>query len=115
MSIEDTTMNCQFLKLLLNDEVHSLSIWGLPMDYKQEMKCITDTLISVANESPHLQKLFCHYDPYLGVGDELEFCDTIKMFSCILRFVGLQELYFETMMCSDFSLGLLAEHLPKLR
>jgi hypothetical protein len=84
MSIEDTAKNCQFLELLLNDEVRSLSIWGLPMDFKEQMKCITNTLNSVSNQCPNLQKLVCNDDPYLGVGDELQFRDSVRMFSSAL-------------------------------
>jgi hypothetical protein len=107
---------CEFLKLLLNDEVLSLTLRGLPTYHKEEMKCITDTLFSVAKECPDLQKLVCEEDyHYILCNNDLEFCDSVRMLSCTLRFVKLQVFDMNSMVCNDVSIALLAENLPQLR
>jgi hypothetical protein len=59
----NTAKYCQFLKLLLNDEVHSLTLQELPVDCRPEMKCTTDALKCMANKCPDMQKLVFK-DPY---------------------------------------------------
>ena len=112
-SDNETAKICQFLKLLLNDEVLCLTLSDLPMDRKHEMKYVTNTLFTVASECPNLRKLVCGVDPFDD--DKLEFCDMVQVLICTLRFVWLQELDIEGMECNDVSLAILAHHLPQLR
>jgi hypothetical protein len=110
---KNTVESCQFLKLLLNDEVQSLTLYGLPLDSKQQMQCITDTLFSVAKECPDLQKLVCEEDPYEE--EKWKIHDMVRIFKCTLGFAGLQVLDTEKLGCNDTRLALLAELLPQLR
>jgi hypothetical protein len=112
---ENTTEEiCDFLKLLVNDdEVPSLTLCGLIMDSKQEIQCITDTMFSVAKGCPNLQKLV--FKKGSSTEYEWEYCDIVTMLSCTLRFVGLQELHMEKLVCTDLGLALLAQNLPRLR
>jgi hypothetical protein len=112
---ENTAESCQFLKLLVNDEVRSLTLNGLPIFYSQKMKCVINTISCVANDCPNLQKLVCEEDNDIFLDHQLVFFDMVRMLSCTLRFVGLQQLDIVKMVCTDLSLALLAENLPQLR
>jgi hypothetical protein len=124
MSSENADESCQFLKLLLNDEVLSLTLNRLPILLEQEMECVADTLAIVSKECPDLQKLVCEEDPYdylfekdrnVYYYDDEECGNLGRILNCTLCFVKLQVLNIEKLECNDFSLCQLAEHLPQLR
>jgi len=115
MRSEKTVESCQFLELLQNDEVRSLKLYGLPIFYPQKMECVINTISSVANKCPHLQKLVCEEENDFFLDYNLVFFDVVKLLSCTLRFVGMQELNIIKLISTDLSLALLAHNLPQLR
>jgi hypothetical protein len=116
----ENEMNYQFLELLLNDEVHSLTFNGLPKRIyrgrSQDAGRMIHTLSSVANECPHLQKLICK-DESCSQYFMLENLNIYmgRLVSCSLRFCGLLQLEIDQMVCTTDCIGRLAHHLPQLR
>jgi hypothetical protein len=108
-------MSCNFLRLLLNDEVLAVNLKGFPVMCEPEMKCITDTFKHVAIECPHLEKLVYEDACRYYRNDRMKLGDTVKILSCTLGFYQLQVIDMFRMDCCDLTLGLIAEHLPQLR
>jgi hypothetical protein len=106
---EHARVNCQFLTMLMTDEVSSLSLSSLPQPDNHAMRSVTDAWLALTLKCPRLQKLLCH-----------NFCardshGLLVFFSFSLHFAHLQVLDMHNMECNDLRLGLLSQRLPQLR
>jgi hypothetical protein len=110
---KNTAESCKFLLLLLNDEVLAVTFEGLPVAHKPEMKCITDTLNRVAKECPLLEKLV--YEEPEDSGIDVIFGDMVQILTCTLVLKQLQVIDIFKLVCTDLTLALIAQHLPRLR
>jgi hypothetical protein len=107
---QKTAAECQFLELLLNSEVDSLSFSTLPRTFNSSMKRVTSLWMEMTQKCPNLQKIVC--DRRFG---NFETNGLLLFYSFSLHFTGLQVLECRSIGCNDFRLGLLAENLPQLR
>lgn len=105
-----TAADCQFLELLLNSEVDSLSFSNLPRTYNNSLQRVTRLWMEMTKKCPNLQKLKCDrtfsYDETDGM---------LIFYSFTLHFTNLQVHDCPLMGCDDFRLSLLVETLPQLR
>jgi hypothetical protein len=106
---DHAVQNCKFLKLLLNEEVRSVSFTYLPDTQGGAMRSVTDAWFALTEKCPRLQKLACD-DFYTTKGHRL-----VVFFSFALQFNSLQELDMPDLWCNDLRLELLAVHMPQLR
>jgi hypothetical protein len=109
----DTAVNCRFLYLLLNNEVHSLTFTNLPTTHKQQMNCVSKTWFAMTKKCPRLQKLVVREEGRYP--DVMKFNDLVRILSRTFHFVHLQELEADKFGFNNIRLALLANNLPKLR
>jgi hypothetical protein len=110
----NTAESCNFLRLLLNDEVLAVNLKGFPVMCETEMKCITDTFKCLAKECPYLEKLVYEESRRDG-GIPFKLGDMVQILRCTLGFNQLQVIDIFRIKCCDLTLGLVADHLPQLR
>lgn len=108
-SDEQAVENCKFLKLLLNEEVSSVSFAYLPDTQNEAMRSVTNTWFELTEKCPKLQKLECD-DFYTTRSHRL-----VVFFSFALQFGKLQELNMPDLWCNDLRLEMIAKHMPELR
>jgi hypothetical protein len=110
---KNTVESCNFLRLLLNEEVLAVSFRGLPVADMPEMKSITDTLKRVASECPHLEILV--YEEPEDSRIDMIFGDMYQILRCTLVLKQLQVFDIFKLVCTNLTLALIADDLPRLR
>jgi len=107
---QQTTVDCQFLELLLNSEVKSLSFSQLPRTNLKSKKRVTSTWMVMTQKCPNLQNLVCDLKLYYDNSSKL-----IIFYFFSLHFVNLQALECPYMKCDNQRLRILAASLPQLK
>jgi hypothetical protein len=106
---EQAVQNCNFLKLLLNKEVSSVTFTFLPDTHSSAMRSVTDAWFALTEKCPRLRKLACD-DFYTTKSHRL-----VVFFGFALQFGSLQQLDMPDLWCNDLRLEMLAVHMPELR
>jgi len=112
-SAEVNKKTCEFLVLLMNDQVTSVSFSQMQNLNKEGLKSVIDSWFAMTNKCPKLKTLVCEAEHLFP--RETDESKQLVFLGCLLHFSELQVLQMPNMECDNFRLGLLADNLPQLR